>query len=135
MDEATKRAYIRVRLDKARSDLSNAHNDLEHGFFRGAANRAYYAAFHMASAALLWLNVERAHHSGVQSAFGERLIKSGIIEPAYSTLYIEARKIREEQDYDLEAEPLGAQDAAQIVNNAERFVNRIEQYLQQVGAI
>ena len=135
MDEATKRAYIRVRLDKARSDLSNARNDLEHGFFRGAANRAYYAVFHMASAALLWSDIERAHHSGVQSAFGERLIKSGIIEPEYSTLYIEARKIREEQDYDLEAEPLGAQDAAQIVNNAERFVNRIEQYLQQVGAI
>ena len=42
MDEATKRAYIRVRLDKAHSDLSNARNDLEHGFFRGAANRAYY---------------------------------------------------------------------------------------------
>ena len=135
MDEATKRAYIRVRLDKAHSDLSNARNDLEHGFFRGAANRAYYAVFHTASAALLWLDVERAHHSGVQSAFGERLIKSGIIEPEYSTLYAEARKTREEQDYDLEAEPLASQDALQIVDNAERFVNRIEQYLRQVGAI
>jgi uncharacterized protein (UPF0332 family) len=134
MDEATKQAYIRVRLDKARSDLSNARNDLEHGFFRGAANRAYYAVFHTASAALLWLDVERARHSGVQSAFGERLIKSGIIEPEYSTLFVEARKIREEQDYDLEAAPLTLQDAAQIVDDAERFVNRIEQYLRQVGA-
>lgn len=135
MDDATKRAYIHVRLDKARSDLSNARNDLEHGFFRGTANRAYYAVFHTASAALLWLDVERTRHSGVQSAFGERLVKSGIIEPEYSTVYVEARKIREEQDYDLEAAPLTAQDALQIVDDAERFVNRIEQYLRQVRAI
>lgn len=135
MDDATKRAYIHVRLDKARSDLSNARNDLEHGFFRGAANRAYYAVFHTASAALLWLDVERTRYSGVQSAFGERLVKSGIIEPEYSTVYVEARKIREEQDYDLEAAPLTAQDALQIVDDAERFVNRIEQYLRQVRAI
>ena len=135
MDEATKRAYLRARLDKARDDLSNARSDLEHGYLRGAANRAYYAVFHMASASLLWLDVERARHSGVQSAFGERLVKSGIIEPEFSTLYAEARKIREEQDYDLDADPLDAVEASQIVDDAERFVNRIEQYLRQVGAI
>ncbi len=89
----------------------------------------------MASASLLWLDVERARHSGVQSAFGERLVKSGIIEPEFSTLYAEARKIREEQDYDLDADPLDAVEASQIVDDAERFVNRIEQYLRQVGAI
>jgi len=135
MDEATKRAYLHARLDKARDDLSNARSDLEHGYLRGAAHRAYYAVFHMASASLLWLDVERARHSGVQSAFGERLVKSGIIEPEFSTLYAEARKIREEQDYDLDADPLDAVEASQIVDDAERFVNRIEQYLRQVGAI
>jgi hypothetical protein len=35
----------------------------------------------------------------------------------------------------LKAEPLAVQDAAQLVDDAERFVNRIEQYLRQVGAI
>jgi uncharacterized protein (UPF0332 family) len=44
----------------------------------------------MASASLLWLDVERARHSGVQSVFGEWLVKSGIIEPEFSTLYLYA---------------------------------------------
>jgi hypothetical protein len=30
MDEATKRAYLRARLDRARDDLSNAWSDLTH---------------------------------------------------------------------------------------------------------
>lgn len=135
MDDATKRAYIRIRLNKAREDLAAARSLLALGYLRVAVNRAYYTIFHTASAALLWIGIERSHHLGVQSAVGEFLVKPGIIEPEFGKLYAKAREAREEQDYDLEAEPLGAQDAAQIVNNAERFVDRIEQYLRQVEAI
>jgi hypothetical protein len=41
MDTAVKRAYIEVRLAKARDDLLTAQDDLEHGHWRGATNRAY----------------------------------------------------------------------------------------------
>ncbi len=71
MDEATKRTYIQIRLKKAKEDLLNAQNDLENGYLRGAVNRAYYTIFHVASAVLLWHDIERARHSGIQSAFGE----------------------------------------------------------------
>ena len=54
MDLATKRAYIRVRLDKAHDDLDTAHSMLLVTRLRGAVNRAYYAIFHVTSAALLW---------------------------------------------------------------------------------
>ena len=134
MDDATKRAYIRTRLSKAREDLAAARSLLTLGYLRVAVNRAYYTIFHTASAALLWIGVERSRHLGVQSAFGEFLVKSGSIEPEFGRLYAKAREAREEQDYDLEAAPLTLQDAAQIVDDAERFVNRIEQYL-QVGAV
>jgi len=134
VDDATKRAYIRTRLSKAREDLAAARSLLTLGYLRVAVNRAYYTIFHTASAALLWIGVERSRHLGVQSAFGEFLVKSGSIEPEFGRLYAKAREAREEQDYDLEAAPLTLQDAAQIVDDAERFVNRIEQYL-QVGAV
>ena len=135
MDDATKRAYIRTRLSKAREDLAAARSLVTLGYLRVAVNRAYYTIFHTASAALLWLGVERSRHLGVQSAVGEFLVKPGIIEPEFGKLYAKAREAREEQDYDLAAEPLTVQDAAQIVNDAERFVNRLEQYLRHVGAI
>lgn len=135
MDEATKRAYIQSRLARAHDDLVTAHDNLTHGHWRGAVNRAYYTVFHTASAALLWLDIERARHSGTQSAFGEFLVKPGSIEPEFGRIYTRARKTREDQDYDLDAAPLTAQDARQIVADAERFVERVERFLREVGAI
>jgi uncharacterized protein (UPF0332 family) len=135
MEDATKRAYIGIRLARAQDDLANAKDDLAHGHLRGAVNRAYYAVFHTSSAALLWIGVERARHSGTQSAFGEYLVKSGQVEPEFGKIYSTARKAREEQDYDLEVAALSEQDVERIVTDAERFVARLEDHLRQAGAI
>jgi uncharacterized protein (UPF0332 family) len=135
MDEATKRAYVRVHLSKAHDDLMTARDNVRQGHWRGATNRAYYAIFHVASAALLWLDIERARHSGTQAAFSEFLVKTGILEPEYGRTYSKARKAREEQDYDLAAVPLTAEEAELIVADAERFLARLERYLREVGAI
>ncbi len=135
MDEATKCIYINIRLKKAREDLLNAQNDMENGYFRGAVNRAYYTIFHVASAVLLWHDIERAKHSGVQSAFGELLIKTGLIEPEYGLIYSRARKLREQQDYDIQALTPEKASVEMIVNEALKFTDRIEAYLAQVGAI
>ena len=115
--------------------MSTARDDLGHNHWRGATNRAYYAIFHVASAALLWLDVERGKHSGIQSAFNEFFVKPGILEPEYGRIYSRARKAREEQDYDLEAAPLTAEEADRIVTEAEGFLMRLERYLREVGAI
>ena len=96
MDDATKRAYIETRLAKARDDLLTAQDDLQNGHWRGAPNRAYYAVFHVASAVLLWLDIERARHSGTQAAFNEFLVKPGKLEPEFGQIYSRARKAREE---------------------------------------
>jgi uncharacterized protein (UPF0332 family) len=135
MDDTIRRTYIRARLAKAQDDLVTARDDLVHGHLRGAVNRAYYTIFHIASAALLWFDIERAKHSGTQAAFNEFLVKPGKIEPEYGEIYTKARKTREEQDYDLRAVPLAAHDAEQIVHDAERFVARLERYLREVGAV
>ena len=135
MDEATRRAYVRTRLDKAHDDLATARDDLAHGHWRGAINRAYYTIFHTASAVLLWQGVERTRHSGIHSAFGEFLIKPGIIEAEYGQMYTQARKSREEHDYGLDAAWPPAGEAEQIVADAERFVARLERYLREAGAL
>ena len=124
-----------MRLAKAHDDVVTARDALAHDHWRGAVNRAYYTIFHTTSAALLWLDVERARHSGVQSALGEFLVKTGKIEPEFGEIYTRARKAREEQDYDIEARPLTAQDAEQVIASAERFVARLERYLREAGAI
>jgi hypothetical protein len=135
MDLDTKRTYIRVRLDKANDDLGTARDLLKVERWRGAVNRAYYAIFHCTTAALLWLEVERVKHSAVQASFNEQFIKTNLIEVEYGKLYREAREWREEQDYKDFARALDETLAAQIVQDAERFVARLERYLREVGAI
>jgi len=108
---------------------------LNEGRLRVAVNRAYYAVFHLATAALLWHEVERSKHSGIESAFGEHLVKKKIIEPIFADIYRRCRKVREDADYEPWLNKLTLADATKAVADAERFVQRIETYLQNVGAI
>lgn len=135
MDHAAKHTYIVAHLERARDALATARDNLAHSHWRGAVNRAYYAVFHAASAALLWLDIERARHAGVQAAFGEFLIKSGIIEVEFGRIYNRVRQLREMQDYDLQAAALTAEETERLFSEAARFVTRLERYLHDVGAI
>ncbi|MCL4299827.1 MAG: HEPN domain-containing protein [Anaerolineae bacterium] len=135
MDISTKRTIIRLRMDKAQEDLNAARDLLKMSHWRVAVNRAYYTNFHVVSAALLWLDIERSKHSGVQAAFSEFFIKTGLIEVEYGQIYRSARDWREEQDYNVLVQPIDEATATQIVQDAERFVARLESYLRQEGAI
>lgn len=135
MDRQRKIAYIRHDLVKALDDLETAHIDLDAGKYRRAAICAYYTIFHVASAALLWHDQERSKHSGVEAAFKSVLVKQNLVEEEYFRMYLRARKMREEQDYSREAVFPSEEEARRAVADAERFVNRMERYLHEVGAI
>jgi len=134
MDPA-QRAIIAIRVEKCREDIATAREDLERGRYRAAVVRAYYAVFHIASAALLTISVERAKHSGIESAFSEFLIKPGLVEPEYGDIYRRARRFREDQEYEDDFERLDETQVAQILSQTERFIARLEHYLRQVGVI
>jgi hypothetical protein len=133
VDAITKRLYITAHLARATDDLATARDNMAHGHWRGAVNRAYYAVFHAASAALLQLDIERARHVGVQAAFGASLVRPGLIEPEFGQLYSRIRQAREMQDYDVTAVALTFEETERLVSDAERFVTRVESYLRQVG--
>ena len=135
MEPDAKLAVIHVWLSKAHQDLDTVHDLLKVSRWRGAVIFAYYAMFDAASAALLWLDVERSKHSAVQASFSEFLVKPRLIEAEYGQLYRKAREWREEQDYSDAARPLNEQMTTQIVHDAGRFVARLERYLRETGAI
>jgi uncharacterized protein (UPF0332 family) len=133
VDDVTKRLYITAHLARATDDLATARDNMAHGHWCGAVNRAYYAIFHTASAALLQLDIERARHAGVQAAFSTFLVRPGLIEPEFGQLYSRIRQAREMQDYDVTAVALTFEETERLVSDAERFVTRVESYLRQVG--
>lgn len=96
-----------------------------------AVNRAYYATFYAANALLATKGLERSKHSGVIAAFRQHFVKTGLIEPEYSDTYGQSMDERHNADYDLET--LSYETASENLENAARFVARIERFLTERG--
>jgi uncharacterized protein (UPF0332 family) len=95
-------------LSKARRALASARLLLADGDTEGASNRAYYAMFDAAHAALLHAdpNLNPATtktHRGLIAAFGERLVKTGLIQAELGRSINQVERIRLLADYTGEA--------------------------------
>ena len=133
MDQDTK-TIIRIRYEQAKDDLKWARKLYEQGGYRQAISRSYYAVFEIATAALRTQNIERKKHSGIESAFNRFFIKPGLIEPEFGAIYVKAFRDRLNADYAVSTD-FTEQNARRTVENAERFFERLEKYLRDVGAI
>jgi uncharacterized protein (UPF0332 family) len=80
---------------RSHEDIDTARLLLANGKHKVALTRAYYAIFYAASAMLFSEGIKRSKHSGVQSAFRQSFIRSGIIEAEYSDIYGAVRDARE----------------------------------------
>lgn len=101
---------------------------------------AYYAAFYVTSAALYAVNVVRGKHKGVRDGLSEFLIKPKLIEAEYQDIYIRLMNSRIAVDYRPFRERTKTQvptdeEARQLLDDAERFIARMEQFLRERGAI
>jgi uncharacterized protein len=91
------------------------------GFYRGAVGRAYYAMFHAAKAVLLSREIERSSHHGVLSAFGEHIVKPGLVERRFHTYITKAFARRNECDY-LAFTTADKSEVETILGRAREFV-------------
>ena len=114
---------------KSRRALRSARLDLRDGDTDGAVNRSYYAMFNTAQAALLSSGVPEDKlpktHSGLISAFGERAVKSGKVDPEFGRAIRKTESLRLQADYTGVEIDMAA--AAKTLAGAERFVQSVEQ--------
>ena len=90
----------RWRLEKAERTFQEGKQLLEAGFYHGAINRFYYAAFHAARAVLAIKRLDSAKHSGVISLFNRDFVKPGLISKEASITLSTLFNLRSEADYD-----------------------------------
>lgn len=108
-------------MAKAVQAAASAKVLLETGDADGACNRAYYAMFDAARAALLATGFEVGKtHKGVLSAFSDRLVKNGPLPKEIGRLLKHAETFRYVADY--ECDPVELSDARSMVEQAETFV-------------
>ena len=113
-------------LAKARESLQGAESELVNRRYNNAANRAYYACFHAAIAALLAAGIhdERWEHDFVQARFSGILIRQRKLYPSEFGRYLPDNfDIRREGDY--KPASVSSKRARDAVERAREFVRLI----------
>lgn len=115
-------------MAKAKRALNSARLLLVDKDHDGACNRAYYAMFDAAHAALVWSNAgvnpgETKTHSGLIGAFGRHLVKTGLLSADLGRLLNQVEHIRLLADYT--DEEISNDKAAWAVEQAEKFIQAI----------
>jgi uncharacterized protein (UPF0332 family) len=116
-------------LMKARESLAGAQSEHEAGRYNNAANRAYYAAFQAAVAALVLHGVSKRGvgwaHDFVRSEFAGRLIRRRKLYDAGLAPYLdELGKARGSADYD--PDMVSRRVSTQSVRAAGRLVAAVD---------
>jgi uncharacterized protein (UPF0332 family) len=114
---------------KAQRALTSARTLLADGDNDGACNRAYYAMFDAARAALLACKAPvppevAKTHSGLISAFSLHLVKPGKFPVELGKSFNKAEDLRLIADY--KGDPLDAADARWVVEQAGAFVGAVQ---------
>ena len=78
--------------------------------------------------AMMSEGIDVVKHSAVESAVGYHFAKAGKIDPKYHRMLIDARKIREIADYDIQEE-IVEPVASLKVEEGKSFLKAIKQYL------
>ncbi len=115
-------------MTKAQRALVSAHTLLADNDNDGACNRAYYAMFDAARAALIASKAPvppeiAKTHSGLISAFSLHLVKSGRFPVELGRSFNKIEDLRLVADY--KGDPIESEDAQWAVQQSQQFVAQI----------
>jgi uncharacterized protein (UPF0332 family) len=113
-------------LNQARQAVRSARTLLSSGDPDGAVNRAYYAMFYAAQAALEHRGIEvtSSKHGTLVRRFSEHLVKPGVLPRALGSSLNEMLELRHKADYSsVGVPPVEAERAA---TEAEAFLEAVE---------
>jgi uncharacterized protein (UPF0332 family) len=121
-------------MDKARKALASARILLDAGDTDGATNRAYYAMFDPAIAALVWAGTDVGQsppktHGGLIAIFGQKLVTTGKVPTEFGRALNRVQELRLTADY--LAGPVSPANARWAIEEADRFVVAVSGLLLQ----
>lgn len=120
-----------LRLHTAKESLQVAKSNFDNGFYKAAANRAYYAIFHAMRSVLAIDGFDSKKHSGVIAEFRKEYIKTQKFDVKYSVTITDLFKSRTDCDYDDFFEVSKDEIESQICQAAD-FVVAVETYLKSI---
>lgn len=122
--------YTAAFVAKAHEALDTARLNSDNDHQTAAINRAYYAAFYAACAALYGSGEAPRSHKGVRTRFYERYVRSGRLDPATASILSVAEEARRNADYDAFS-VFDRNAALDLITDVERFVEAVETLLRR----
>jgi len=115
-----------MSLDKAQECVQTAQRCLQEGWYNSAVNRAYYAMFHTARAALAAVALDRPQwsHGGLHATFATEMVRRRKQYPLSCVhALMEAMELRHIADYsDVQ---ISRRQATRTVRAAADFLTRV----------
>ena len=120
-------------LERAYESLESAKILFENGKYNASISQAYYSMFYASKALLSLKKIYPKTHRGVVSEFGLKFVNEGFIEEIYGKILAKGMQLRERADYDVYYKA-SREEAEEIINEAEKFVDRIEKAIKEILA-
>jgi uncharacterized protein (UPF0332 family) len=120
----------RLLFDRARQALQTARAILRLPDVEAAINRAYYAAYYAATAALLHVGETPKTHKGIHLRFHLHFVSSGSLPEAMGRTLDHAFAMRQRADYEA-ITVFDERAAADLIADVERFVEAVQEMLTQ----
>lgn len=118
------RKLVLKEIEGAESDLEDAKDSLSRRKFKWATIQGYYSMFHAARALVYSKGFREKSHYALLVALRE--LYKNQLESELIQNFDEAMSLREEADYGL---IFSEEGATSIINNAEKFLNRVKEIL------
>ena len=125
MEERSLKEWISEEINSAKERIDAAELLFNDGKLADAVNRAYYSAFHAATALLHSIGRDAKTHSGLISEVGLQLIGKGLLEKRYGRIIRRLFEARETSDYVVGA-IFEKQEVKEMLDEAKSFLQIAE---------
>jgi uncharacterized protein (UPF0332 family) len=130
MTPANRKANAVDEMTKGNEALAEARVLLRERLCNGAVSRAYYAAYHWASALLVTKGVETRTHRGTIQMLSLHFVRPGLLSEEAAGLISRLEDFRELSDYSAPV-TFHEEDARAAIDRAEAFIEACRPHLPQ----
>ena len=125
MNDENRRILVEQQRRKAHRFLSQAHEMVELKHWDMAANRFYYACFHIVQGLFIAEGLSAHKHSGMVSLFSLHYVKTGRIALTNGSFLARMMELRHKADYNCSYD-VSQNEVEQMIPLAENFVREVE---------
>lgn len=119
---------IQLQSEKAHRFLKDADDMTQQQRWELAANRYYYACYHIVHAAFITLDITTKTHDGTLTEFGKNFVLTGKIDKQYGRFFARMIQLRLKADYNSVAN-VSEEEVVEISSLAHDFVESVERLL------